>query len=343
MLLISDNVSLIAGSTQALVFTPLSRIALVVDVSHPEEGNTGVPTILKELIQTNEECVNSFILDLELILEAFDDVIGKRPPIHHTGGRVRVEVAFLPGAAGLAHHGQAGIAVGPAFLQDCVKSRISTFSLTRHIVSHVFLYEFCRNYIFPEEFTNCFDYCCVSGCVKSRGEIGEKSEDCWGWINQEFVNVLGILIVFGNERLSHINVDYYGRSAEEFMTSMEAQLDKHISDNSLQWSDTFLHERLPWDQNSSLDNVYSGILVRLFKRFGGLMFFKNFFKDAIPMLHLNDRLPHSKNDTITARENFYLACSIAARTDLSSFFCNELRMPLDQSCKDICSLFIFSL
>ena len=46
----------------------------------------------------------------------------------------------------------------------------------------VFYYETMRNYIFPDEFTPVFDYCLDEG------------PDCWGWVNQGFVNVVGCLM-----------------------------------------------------------------------------------------------------------------------------------------------------
>jgi hypothetical protein len=39
-----------------------------------------------------------------------------------------------------------------------------------------------RNYIFPDEFTPVFDYCLLEG------------PDCWGWVNQGFVNVVGAVL-----------------------------------------------------------------------------------------------------------------------------------------------------
>ena len=340
MIRVTDNIRYIAGSPLALIFSPGSRIVLVVEIAPSGEGSTGVPLALQNLLIRNEDCVNDFIQDLELVMKAFDDVTGKRPPIfsHGYNGRVRIEVSFLSNAAGLAHHGCAGFAVGPAFLDDCIKNRLLNTAVSRPFISHCFLYECCRNYIFPNELTPCFDYCCVLGSVKTKGILEETSADCWGWVNQGFVNVLGVLLVVGDERLSHIDVDYYGQNANQFLSGMERHLDSHILDATLSFNDTFMHERLAWDNYSSLDNVYSGILVRLFKKYGGVLFLRRFFRDAIPTLHANGLMPGSKADCKTAHENFYLACSISAREDLTQFFCTQLRMPLRQSCQEMCAL-----
>ncbi len=36
------------------------------------------------------------------------------------------------------------------------------------------------------------------------------------------------------------------------------------------WEDVFMHERLPWAAHQSLDNVYSGLISRLAKAYGGV-------------------------------------------------------------------------
>ena len=229
------------------------------------------------------------------------------------------------GAAGLAHHGQAGFAVGPAFLEQCVRSRCA--GLGPPLLSHIFCYECCRNYIFPEDFTAVLDYSCVRGAVTQRGALGVIDPLCSGWVNQGLVNVLGVLLTL-DDAAEDVRVDYHGQSADQFLAGMEQALDRHICDQSLSWSDTFMHERLPWAHHHSLDNVYSGILVRLWRLHGRSDFLRRFFTLALPLLLANGRAPASKLDAEVARENFLLACSVAARLDLAAFFERDLRMPL---------------
>jgi len=66
-----------------------------------------------------------FVDNLERLLSLFDEVTGWSPPIKNAlpNGlrRVQVEVAFI-NAAGLARHGVAGIAVGPRYCEDGIKS-----------------------------------------------------------------------------------------------------------------------------------------------------------------------------------------------------------------------------
>ncbi len=115
----------------------------------------------------NEDAVADIVCDLESMLMLFDMCVGKSPALSNPFcGRVRYEIAFLPGAAGLAGHGHAGVAVGPAF----IKAMIDGHAAGRPYIDHVFYYESTRNYIFPEEFTVAFDY-----------RLAE-SPDCWGWV-----------------------------------------------------------------------------------------------------------------------------------------------------------------
>ena len=111
------------------------------------------------------------------------------------------------------------------------------------------------------------------------------------------------------------------------LPSMEAQIDRYITDPSLTWDDVFRHERLPWARHQSLDNVYSGLLVKLFKEHGGVAFLARWF-EAIPMLLT--RTPASKYDYQGARDNFYLAACHAAGHDLRHFFVDVLRWEVSE-------------
>ena len=244
---------------------------------------------------------------LEALLRAFDACVGRVPSLAAPlRGRVRVEVAFLPGAAGLAHHGVAGIAVGPAFVEQC----LGLYAAGRPTLHHVFCYEFCRNYIFPEEFTAVFDYCCLEGAAS------------WGWVNQGFINVLGALLVAD---MPGVAFDYHGFTLEQFLGQMEADLAAY-RDGGHAWDAAFLHDRLPWAAGRSLDNLYSGLLVYLWRRFGRGVFLRRWFRGAIPLLLA--RCPASKADVATARDNFFLAASYAARADLTPLFRDALRWPI---------------
>jgi hypothetical protein len=318
-----NNEPHISGTSSATAFLT-ARVALVVSDSCP-------PSLLS-LCAAQPQALLALARDLERLLELFDACVGKRPPVttRSLGGRVRVEVDFLEGAAGLAHHGCAGFAVGPAFVEQCARSRCAGEGAGA-LVSHVFMYECSRNYIFPDEFTPVVDYAVARGAVVSRGAQAIVETSCWGWVNQGFVNVLGTLLFLGDDGPGGLAIsaafDYHGQGASEFITSMEAALQRHIDDSALSWADTFMHERLPWASHQSLDNVYSGLLVRLWRSEGRGAFLARFFQVALPTLRGNGRLPRDKGDFATARENLFLGFSIAARRDLGAEFA-ELRLPL---------------
>jgi hypothetical protein len=162
-----DNERHIAGTRRAAAFVG-PRVALV--VSEPDDGGAASEAgaamhALVALLLAEPEATASLVRDLELLLLAFDACVGKAPPVRHgLEGRVRVECDFLEGAAGLAHHGAAGFAIGPAFVRDCVRARAAGVRQ----LDHVFTYECCRNYIFPDEFTPLFESCLAPGAVAVR-------------------------------------------------------------------------------------------------------------------------------------------------------------------------------
>jgi len=276
------------------------RLALIVDSA------CGEP--LLSLCAAHPAALASVLADLERLLDAFDSVLGKSPPLTCSlQGRSLCEVSFLPNAAGLAHHGRAGFAVGPAFLEQSIASHLPAALPRGPFISHVFTYEACRNYIFPQEFTAVFDYQCSEGPA------------CTGWVNQGFVDVLGSLLCSD----SGIGFDYHGHTLAAFHKSMEDEVDSFLA-SGLPWDSVFLHERFPWNAARSLDNLYAGLLIRLWRGHGRLLFLRRFFQ-AIPLLLA--RCPVGTEDVETARENFFLAACFAARSDLSAFFA-ELRWPL---------------
>ena len=294
----------IACSSRVTVFAG-TRVALIID------SGCGIDTSIWPLA-----AVTSCVEAIERLLAAFDACVGRVPePIRPYRGRAtRIEVAFLEGAAGLASHGVAGCAVGPAFIKDMVDSVSGVAGFSRVIMPHVLCYELCRNYIFPDEFTPRVDYCLYS----SRAIGAPLSPSCWGWVNQGFVNVLGTLLL---DELDdpQVGFSYHGHSREKFLADMEAQLTRYVQDGH-DWSTTFMHERLLWDPSSSLDNVYSGILINLWRAYGRGAFLTRFF------LALNDRPCISKGDAQGARDNFAITMARAARADLTVYF-NSLRWP----------------
>lgn len=299
-----DYVHHIAGSPTVAVLLG-RRVALVIDDSAETRAELPVDAIFDGPL--TPACA-SVISMLEQLMQLFDDCVRAPPVPGHLYGRTRVEVMNLNHAAGLAHHGVGGIAVGPSLFLSCVEAH----SRGERVLEHVFGYELCRNYIFPSEFTPVFDYRLVEGPA------------CWGWVNQGFVNVLGCLL---SGEMPGVTFHYYGRDREGFMRSMEEHVFKYMDDARLGWDAVFMHERLPWDAHTSLDNVYSGILVMLYRTYGPRAL-RGWFR-SIPLLL--QRCPASKEDVATARDNFYLAASVAAGQDLAPWFQSKLKWPISDA------------
>jgi hypothetical protein len=69
------------------------------------------------------------------------------------------------------------------------------------------------------------------------------------------------------------------------------------------------------------DNLYSGIVSRLFKNHGQMEFLQRWFQ-AIPLLRPAEGSPAA------ARDNFFLAACHAANADLTTYFEADLNWPI---------------
>ena len=65
------------------------------------------------------------------------------------------------------------------------------------------------------------------------------------------------------------------------------------SDTAYTWENTFMHNRLPWNNASSVDNLYAGLVTHLYRIHGGFSWAKGFWH-TLPQLV--SRAPSSKLD-----------------------------------------------
>jgi len=276
----------IAGGPIGTVYLG-QRIALFVDAASGEA--------LARALAADAPTVARFLSSLEALWARLEGLAGAVPLTQSFRGRAIVEVAFLEGAAGLAHHGRGGLAVGPAFLHESIEGGF---------VSHAFGYEATRNFISPERFTPPFKYACAEG------------PGSWGWVNQGFVNIIGCIL---STVAPTIGFRYYGRGPEEFRASMEAHLLVYllrlhgVGGARLGARDVFLHERLPWAPTQSLDNLFSGIISLLCRAHGANNFLVGFFR-ALPTL------PPSRDSYELSLSNFAVASAWGAGRDMAPFF-----------------------
>lgn len=318
----------IAGSTHALIIRG-QRLAVVINLEsaaassfQPNPANAA-----------DVEAMRVVVYNLERMLAKFDEVVAGAGGGGGTGrvplpprssktvlwGHVPYELSDLGGAAGLAGHGTAGVAIGVDFWKTNFNA--AKANPRRNVIHHVFWYETMRNYIFPDVFTRIFDY------------NVENNPSNNGWVNQGFVNVVGCLFsnqvtpVVSSSFSSSMEFEYFGRNRQQFMDSMLNHLTIYMNNSTgtFSWDTVFMKSILPWDSSSSLDNLYSGLLVYLYRNHGEVDFLKRFFR-ALPVLL--PRAPASKFDAAAARDNFFLAASVGANSSLLNFFTQDLRFSI---------------
>jgi hypothetical protein len=289
--------------------------------------------------------------NLDKLIDQFEITVGRIPiPNPYRNRPIRIEVAYI-NAGGLASHGVSGMACGPAFLRYFYDSCITYLEDNTQLpkFEHIFTYELCRNYTFPDQFTPLFDYRLYN--LSNRNSNTKTLELLeWGWVNQGFVNVMGGLLT--KNILPSVNFNYFGYDAEDFWEKMEKHLDTYIegyNSGIYTWDNTFMYNRMIWTNNEdnpngseSLDNLYSGLLIRLWKNNGTNNFLKRFYKaiklmndrNAYYFLNRSDKLTYIDNlstntsnvklNAQTAAENFYIASSYGANKDLYDYFENTL-------------------
>lgn len=212
---------------------------------------------------------------------------------------------------------------GPAFIQGMYNEALAG----RSRLDHVFFYETTRNYIFPEVFTAVMEY----SLTNAAGQIDGYN---YGWVNQGFIDVAGCL--FSEAITPPVEFYYYGQNRKMFMDSMEGKLNTYMANSSYTWDNVWMKQLLPWDQWSSLDNLYAGLLVHLYRNYGGYAFLRGMWR-AIP--GLLDRVPGTANNLESfknnqrARDNFFIAASQGAGpgVDLLPLFRDRLRWNISQA------------
>ncbi len=293
---ISDYRRHIAGDETAVAWYG-ERVAIVLDEdAAPADRDEGVMA----------EILGAF----DAVFEAYDDATGRDPvlaaPLH---GRIRIEVSDSVGG-GLAHHGTLGIAVGTGFF-DGLYTRYEQGTRT---IDQVFFYEIARNY-WMADMNPAIDY------HTSKGPLD------YGWWTVGFNNAMSIFLAESIEQIDDMH--YFGRNGKQFADGMESNLNEYLAHPTrYDWENAWCVPLVPWRERTSVNDLMTGLLVRLHREHGGLPFIRRLY-DEIPK-----RTPlESRDDYQGARDNFYEAASIAARTDLHDFFEADLRWALSADAK----------
>jgi autotransporter-associated beta strand protein len=274
------------------------RVAIVID------GETAAQA------QGRDLTTMSHILDtFDKVMDTYDEIVGRVPNgSPNLNGRMRIEVSSLVGG-GLANHGISGIGVGDGFfngLYDRVGQGINTYD-------QVFFYETARNYWFANMNPG-IDY------------ATSTNDASWGWWTVGFNNAMSIFVP--QQRIDGLDDMYYfNQTGKQFSDRMEANLTTYLSDPKYTWDNSWNVDRVPWDTNVSVNDLMTGLLVRMYKERGGIQFIHGLYRE-IPKLTPLAGWPLDRQG---ARDNFYLAASRAADDDLHDYFANTLKWPLSAS------------
>lgn len=317
------------------------RVALIIDEAD-WLTETKLPVALLFNSVQGLDVMGAVVAGLEKLISCFDSIVPNTPVVSapYNGRSIRLECAYLGGAGGLAGHGTYNFAVGPAFIVQYINSIVnpnayhlyqsSYWQLDNPVkfplyYQHVIGYELCRNYIFPNIFTPVFQYGVNTDSRSANNTMGNVpsasiivNTSSYGWINQSFVNILGLLLEL--DMNPSVGFNYNGYSYQWFMNYMMGHLQKYI-EGGKSWSNTFLYEYMEWSPTNSLDNIYSGLLATLWGSYGRTAFLKNWFA-CLP------NLPPTNGDYTIAADNYFIASCYGSQLNLSNYFINTLRWPI---------------
>jgi len=123
---------------------------------------------------------------------------------------------------------------------------------------------------------------------------------------------------------------YFGRCGKEFSDGMEANLTTYLENSEFNWENSWNVPLVPWKKNTSVNDLMTGLLIRLHRDHGGIQFIKRLYEEIPRRKSLG-----SKDDRQGARDNFYQACSRAAGKNLYKFFTVDLRWDISSECRDL--------
>uniref|UniRef100_A0A0G4IFJ7 F5/8 type C domain-containing protein n=1 Tax=Chromera velia CCMP2878 TaxID=1169474 RepID=A0A0G4IFJ7_9ALVE len=273
------------------------RLVVIIDVK----------TSLAEFCPSNAKTMAQFVQNIEKLMEEYDKVCGwtpKESPGHE--GKHTIECVIIP-AAGLAVHGWQKVAIGPAFWKETYEE-IAKGDKT--FIHQIFWYELGRNWLPSPLVSDNFNYATTDDNRSNH------------WLNQALVNIFGCLISDHAGLGFRYNWTMY---RAEFRKFMEDKLDVYMGDEKWTWENTCAKWLLPWEERSSLDNLYSGMLSRLYEEHGGYEWMYRFLHCLPEVSKIGEG--RERNDPESARELWVLACSIAARSDLSDWFSGPFKWP----------------
>ncbi len=288
----------IAGSGKAVIWYG-RRTALVLD----EDSSAGA---------RKPETMGRILRALDSIFDAFERVSGRTPKLTAPlNGRARIEVSKAVGG-GLAHHGRLGVGIGDGFfegLYDRFEKGVKT-------VDQVFFYEIARNYWMPD----------MNPAIDYHTSKGPRD---YGWWTVGFNNAMSIFLPPEIEGID--DMYYFGSGGKDFADGMEANLKAYLAHpEKYNWENSWNVPLVPWKERTSVNDLMTGLLIHLHREHGGIEFIRRLYAEIPKRKSLASRA-----DRQGARDNFYEACSLAAKKDLYDFFTKDLRWELSADRREV--------
>lgn len=239
-------------------------------------------------------------------VQLFEDIIGSRPPLTAPyRGRIRLEIGNIGG--GLANHGIFNFAIDRSIFQEMYESVSAGMGQYRP----AYFYELHRNY-WHDGFNPRIDY------HTSEGPLA------YGWWTVGFNNAMAIIAA------RNLGIELTG-TTDVFQRDNEDLLDNYIDNPEIyDWENSWNASLIPQRPNTSLNDLMTGLLTRLYDSLGEVDFFSNLYRELVLLPILPGRDSYQQ-----ARDNFYLAVSRASGFDQKTLFENTLRWPLSNNAKNL--------
>ena len=261
------------------------------------------PAIMTTVVQTFDN-----------IISKFEEITGLNNLPHNSSFNNKPVIEIVIdncGAGGLAGHGAVGMSTGKYFF-----NRFYNFVQQGSIrVPQVFFYELNRNFWLngANGFNNKIDWAM------------NNSASNYGWWTVGMNNAQAYIM----PKLLNIELDYFGQTLTNWETNMLNDFYPYLNNNTYNFDYGWRQDRMPWRNVQSINNLMSGFIIYSYNNFGGENWIKRFYQQL-----QNPNIPDRSGVFAyqECRDNIYRIWSAAAQQDLRSFFENDMRWTISQSC-----------
>ena len=146
----------------------------------------------------------------------------------------------------------------------------------------------------------------------------------WGYWTLGFN---GAMTVLAPEHMG-VELEYYGQDTAAFRQDRLNDLATYVNDSQYTFNNTWCSYLFPWNQNQSVNDMMSGLLIYLADNYGGLEFLTRLFyrlKQQSPTPNKTDRKARAKNLYRAARQAAIDLNGILAGYQMTVYFKYTLR------------------